>query len=185
MLVQGFIVMPFLCYYLQVHDCMIAILGIAVLISLHHSILSLFLRWLKWDWGIPGLGICNTRCEVENNQILLKTCSSRLAHVFGLRSFISQVKNADNCSSTKSKLWKILQFQWIPQLSPTIHNDQVCTLATFRQGWQYVISSFLDAHGAGPSVIRFSCTFQIFSIFGAVSTLLGMAMSYLNTMVRH
>ena len=34
MLVQGFIVMPFLCYYLQVHDCMIAILGIVVLISL-------------------------------------------------------------------------------------------------------------------------------------------------------
>ena len=182
-LVQGFIVMPFLCYYLQVHDCMIAILGIAVLVSLHHWILSLFLRWLKWDRGIPGLGICNTRCEAENNQILLKTCSSRLAHVFGLRSFISQVKNADNCSSTKSKLWKILQFQWIPQLSPTIHNDQVCTLATFRQGRQNVISSFLDAHGAGPSVIRFFCTFQIFSIFGAVSTLLGMAMSYLNTMV--
>ena len=34
MLVQGFIVMPFLCYYLQVHDCMIAILGIVVLIAL-------------------------------------------------------------------------------------------------------------------------------------------------------
>ena len=24
---QGFLVMPFLCYYLQVHDCMIAIMG--------------------------------------------------------------------------------------------------------------------------------------------------------------
>ena len=156
-----------------------------------HWILSLFLRWPKWDRGIPGLGICHTRCEAENDQILLKTCSSRLAHVFGLRSFISQVKKADNCSLRSADLFfikikivkKILQFQWIPQLSPTIHNDQVCTLATFRQGRQNVISSFLDAHGAGPSILRFSCTFQIFSIFGAVSTLLGMAMSYLNTMV--
>ena len=98
MLVQGFIVMPFLCYYLQVHDCMIAILGIVVLIVLHHF----FLRWLKWDRGIPGLGICHPRCEAENDQKnLLKICSTRLAHVFGLRSFISQVKNADGGSLRK------------------------------------------------------------------------------------
>ena len=36
-LLQGFIVMPFLCYYLQVHDCMIAILGIILLITVLDS----------------------------------------------------------------------------------------------------------------------------------------------------
>ena len=67
-LLQGFIVMPFLCYYLQVHDCMIAILGIVLLIISPKKTLSP--RWLEWDRGIPSLGFCHTRCEAENYKIL-------------------------------------------------------------------------------------------------------------------
>ena len=125
-----------------------------------HWILFLFLRWLKWDRGIPGLGICHTRCEAENDQILLKTCSSRLAHVFGLRSFISQVKNADNCSSTKSKSFNSSGSRSSPQQSimtkcvPSQHLGKVGKT-------RFLHLSFLDAHGAGPSVIRFSCTFLL------------------------
>ena len=49
---QGFIVMPFLCYYLQVHDCMIAILGIFVMaptFPLLQKFKCLFPRWPQWD----------------------------------------------------------------------------------------------------------------------------------------
>ena len=36
--VKGFLVMPFLCYVLQVHDCIIGIMGEKHLKSKHHSV---------------------------------------------------------------------------------------------------------------------------------------------------
>ena len=150
-LLQGFIVMPFLCYYLQVHDCMIAILGIVLLIISPKKTLSP--RWLEWDRGIPGLGFCHTRCEPENYKIFhcllyqAGTCIwAPLFHLSGkttlfLYIFIHlyQVGKIFFLLLLKGKILYLFynfQLQWIPQHTPTIHNDQVCTLPTFRQGLQ-------------------------------------------------
>ena len=44
---QGFIMMPFLCYYLQVHDCMIAILGsISIIIIIELWKCDIFVAYL-------------------------------------------------------------------------------------------------------------------------------------------
>ena len=43
---QGFIVMPFLCYYLQVHDCMIAILGDVSCVK--HELIQVINGHMNW-----------------------------------------------------------------------------------------------------------------------------------------
>ena len=58
-IMQGFIVMPFLCYYLQVHDCMIAILGLYCTASDHHYSLptgglSGIEEYLVWAFATKG-----------------------------------------------------------------------------------------------------------------------------------
>lgn len=102
MSVKGFIVMPFLCYYLQVHDCMIAILGG----------LSGVEEYLVWAFATKGWHMY---------------LGSALSALSGSRS--------------------------APQ--------------------QSIMTKCVPPEHLG----------KIFSIFGAISTLLGMAMSYLNTML--
>ena len=104
--------MPFLCYYLQVHDCMIAILGsifivitaqwqcdiISVAYLLKKSVFSGALsgieEYLVWAFATKGEGPKSQSWKSPDKKHPKKPHHhrhSRLAHVFGLCTFITQV----------------------------------------------------------------------------------------------